>query len=618
MRRIGIALLGGLLAGPLAAPAMAATYYVDPNGNDLSSGSFENPWETLGKANQTLVAGDTVFIRGGTYLERIRPDRSGSEGNPIVFSRYQDEEPKITDVTDCVLLSQRSYITIDGITCDGENVGPASTVRSGAFMANGSYNVIQNSTFRFIERIGIGLTGGSHHNELRNNVLHHIGNDVDGIGEAIDVAAANNNLIEGNSGSFAGHDIVRLRDGSSYNVFRGNEFTNAWWRIVGFIGESSVYNVFEENRVFDADVTPNFTCCFPPSAFKIWSPHSIIRRNLFYDNGLLGLKAAAQNTPGATRVDHNKIYHNVFYRNGKAGWANLDDGSPAVATDSNQFVNNILLENSSRNPGHIQIDFSLASRNEDPPDPLNDNLFRSNVILAEAPDKFVISVNGMPQSTLTGYQDFLAPDHFTGNIEDDPGFIDAPNADFQLGHKNSPCVFSDGFDLVAGDRIQLEGQTLRATICQVNYVTNTLTVNTELSWNAGDGLALAYEDAAPDMGAFEFGAPDEPPIFCGPPTVLGPCEDGVDNDGDGDIDLADAGCKHAGWHTEDPQCNDGVDNDGDGLIDLADGGCLNRPYRDSETSGGGGGGGGGCGLGFELALVLALLVGLDRKRWRAA
>ena len=51
--------------------------------------------------------------------------------------------------------------------------------------------------------------------------------------------------------------------------------------------------------------------------------------------------------------------------------------------------------------------------------------------------------------------------------------------------------FSDGSDLVPGDRIQLESQAVRVTICQVDYDTNTLTVNTALSWNAGDGVALA-------------------------------------------------------------------------------------------------------------------------------
>jgi hypothetical protein len=58
------------------------------------------------------------------------------------------------------------------------------------------------------------------------------------------------------------------------------------------------------------------------------------------------------------------------------------------------------------------------------------------------------------------------------------------------------------------------------------------------------------------------------------------CADGVDNDGDGKIDLADPGCDSAADRTEadptgtPPQCSDKKDNDSDGKIDYpADKGC---------------------------------------------
>ena len=70
--------------------------------------------------------------------------------------------------------------------------------------------------------------------------------------------------------------------------------------------------------------------------------------------------------------------------------------------------------------------------------------------------------------------------------------------------------------------------------------------------------------------------------------VVRPCADGVDNDGDGNTDLADGGCLWEGDVSEVAACADGIDNDYDGLLDLADGDCsdasdlLEQPDQDSD------------------------------------
>lgn len=54
------------------------------------------------------------------------------------------------------------------------------------------------------------------------------------------------------------------------------------------------------------------------------------------------------------------------------------------------------------------------------------------------------------------------------------------------------------------------------------------------------------------------------------------CADGLDNDGDGAVDLADFSCSSGTDPDEGnpkAQCQDGSDNDGDNLVDLADPGC---------------------------------------------
>jgi hypothetical protein len=64
------------------------------------------------------------------------------------------------------------------------------------------------------------------------------------------------------------------------------------------------------------------------------------------------------------------------------------------------------------------------------------------------------------------------------------------------------------------------------------------------------------------------------------------CSDGIDNDGDGLIDLGpDPGCTSPSDNSELdnlPSCSDGLDNDGDGLTDYPDDPGCSSPTDDLE------------------------------------
>lgn len=75
---------------------------------------------------------------------------------------------------------------------------------------------------------------------------------------------------------------------------------------------------------------------------------------------------------------------------------------------------------------------------------------------------------------------------------------------------------------------------------------------------------------------------------CGPYML---CSDGLDNDGDGLIDMLDPGCTNPDDNNEQPQCSDDADNDGDGKYDwdgagrgasFVDPGCVDA-NDDNET-----------------------------------
>jgi hypothetical protein len=61
--------LAGTLAVTSSGPARAAvtTYYMSTSGNDGNPGTLAAPWKTLLGSIPQLHAGDTLYIRGGTY-----------------------------------------------------------------------------------------------------------------------------------------------------------------------------------------------------------------------------------------------------------------------------------------------------------------------------------------------------------------------------------------------------------------------------------------------------------------------------------------------------------------------------------------------------------------------
>src|ERR1035437_6874857 len=75
-----------------AAAAAGNTYYVSTSGNDANLGSLDQPFKTINHAAQIAQAGDTVFIRAGTYRETITPANSGVEGSHITYEAYRDEK----------------------------------------------------------------------------------------------------------------------------------------------------------------------------------------------------------------------------------------------------------------------------------------------------------------------------------------------------------------------------------------------------------------------------------------------------------------------------------------------------------------------------------------------
>jgi len=132
-------LLGLLLALGFR-PALALKYYVAPAGNDANTGTITAPFLTIQRAQTAVVAGDTVYVRGGTYMMQNAQiaaftspyayitllSKSGTAGKRINYWAYPGERPVF------------NYAGVDP-NVSSPNAPFAAPYRLSAFEVTGSY-----------------------------------------------------------------------------------------------------------------------------------------------------------------------------------------------------------------------------------------------------------------------------------------------------------------------------------------------------------------------------------------------------------------------------------------------------------------------------------------------
>jgi len=169
-----------MLISALLYPAatLAATYYVATIGNNSNPGTEKKPWGTVSYAVATMVAGDTTYVRGGTYNENeIRFSKSGTPTAAIKLLNYPGEFPTLhfNDPTRLhrILLQHGSgsrnpmgWITIEGFEIanayDGIKMhnGHDVTIRRNWIHDSLYQGILGNGTRILIDRNTINHNGG--------------------------------------------------------------------------------------------------------------------------------------------------------------------------------------------------------------------------------------------------------------------------------------------------------------------------------------------------------------------------------------------------------------------------------------------------------------------------
>ena len=150
-------------------------YYVATNGSDSYSGlspsysaASNGPFRTISRACAKVKAGDTVFVRGGTYHEIVTLETSGTATHRITITNYNGESPVLDgaytlptgSVFYFLVKVSGDYATFSNIAIqrsagaglalvgnfDGATNVTVSGARETGLLGGGSYDVIEGCT----------------------------------------------------------------------------------------------------------------------------------------------------------------------------------------------------------------------------------------------------------------------------------------------------------------------------------------------------------------------------------------------------------------------------------------------------------------------------------------
>ena len=390
--RILCSLVGLLLLAPMS--TFATTFYTATSGG--SDGNNCSQAQNIGTPKQTIAAGiacitaaggtgHTLFIRGGTYNERIHPADYhipfGSDWNNVItISGYQNEA-----------------VTLSEISLQGNLNGSTP-----------QYIVFANMS---VTR-GVGLVGDCHHIRLSN----------------MDLSTA-----------------AVTEPGSFSNLFIG-EFTHSHQILNSRIHDAGLahfdppcspcsygnYGVYNKgsNILFEGNHINNNAGYGVHQHFSGGSTASnnVYRNNHFYGNGYSDGDRGLNDSIGAIVLDsgsNNQFYNNLVYNNRQ--------GVIVSKYDNIQIYNNTIYNNNLNPEGgstaNTNIGINIA-------EPVTNSFVQNNIVFGNRVDFFVTNV----PSNLTMTNNCPADSTIrNGNCSTNPLFVDASSANFKL-QSNSPMI----------------------------------------------------------------------------------------------------------------------------------------------------------------------------------
>ncbi len=325
-----------------------ATYYVKPNGNDLSDGrTIATAWATIQKAANAVNPLDIVEVQAGTYNEQVIITRSGVSGKLITFRANgqviidgQSIRPY------CIKLDGADYVKIEGFTI-------RNATDNGILLINSAnYNVLSNNTCHNNGASGIRLNNTSNYNTLLSNTCYSNGSGASAYGDRpcgiYLFNSSNYNTLDSNICRNNPSTGIWLEGSSSYCALTNNKaYSNGWGGIIvaGGTNYNTVsYNLIYSNGSMGVDLS--------------YSAHdNLFNNNTIYNNGANGIQS--NNAAYSNTLKNNIVFNNGLNSSSAYG-INMASGCSATSVYNNVYNNgqgaNRNYSGLSAGPGEISLD----------------------------------------------------------------------------------------------------------------------------------------------------------------------------------------------------------------------------------------------------------------------
>jgi hypothetical protein len=312
-------------------------YYVAPTGSDSNNGSLARPWNSIGHAVLHSGPGDTVFLRAGTYSEKI--EMRGDPGN-----QYQ----RVMGGSAAGRWTLQSY------------PGETAILAAAGFAAYSvQYATFQNLHFTGGKGLYVGTADWltppgprSHHIEIRNNTFSGPQARYGFIEAMFDNSLIEGNVIASTAGGETTDHGIYLHHGDG-NTLRANTITAVSGYGIHIYDErkrpgdkaTSITNVIVESNTLAGSRRRSGLIISQGDDTAV--DGVLIRNNILYNNAAFGIDLTNY---GTAKMSNLRIHHNTIHGNVKGG---ITVGKSVTASEARNNIIDVP-------PSAVHVDTSVS------------------------------------------------------------------------------------------------------------------------------------------------------------------------------------------------------------------------------------------------------------------